>query len=68
MPYKPKRTKFDKDARPPVQTYIKPFMTKEEFMIDWVLKRAAFREEFSGTLAAKTASEVWDKIQELKGA
>ena len=41
-------------------------MTKEEFMIDWVLKRAAFREDFSGTLAAKTASEVWDKIQSLK--
>lgn len=41
-------------------------MTKEEFMIQWVFLRAGFREDFSGTAAAKAASEVWDKIQELK--
>lgn len=41
-------------------------MTKEQFMIEWVLLRASFREEFSGTMAAETASDVWNKIQKLK--
>lgn len=66
MPYQPKRTKFDKDARPPVQTYTKPCMTKEEFMIDWVLKRAAFRVDFIGVESVKAAAEAWDEIQKLK--
>ena len=27
--------------------------TKEEFLIEWVLTRASFREDFSGTAAAR---------------
>ena len=41
-------------------------MTKEEFLIQWVMLRASFREEFSGTSAAKAANEVWEEIQRLK--
>lgn len=41
-------------------------MTKEEFLITWVLARAAFREDFSGTAAARAADEVWQTIQKLK--
>ena len=41
-------------------------MTKEEFMIEWVLLRASFRDEFSGVAAAKAASDVWEEIQRLK--
>lgn len=41
-------------------------MTKEEFLIQWVLLRASFREEFSGIAAARTADEVWNEIQRLK--
>lgn len=41
-------------------------MTKEEFLIQWVLARASFREDFSGVHATRTASEVWDEIQKLK--
>lgn len=41
-------------------------MTKEEFMIQWVMLRASFREEFSGTAAARAADEVWKEIQRLK--
>jgi hypothetical protein len=43
-----------------------PKMTKEEFLIEWVLLRASFRTDFSGTSAAEAASETWDKIQKLK--
>ena len=41
-------------------------MTKEEFIIQWVLARASFRDDFSGTAAAKAAAEVWDTIQRIK--
>ena len=41
-------------------------MPKEEFMIQWVMLRASFREEFSGTAAARAADEVWKEIQRLK--
>lgn len=41
-------------------------MTKEEFLITWVLARASFREDFSGTAAAKAAEDVWRFIQEAK--
>jgi hypothetical protein len=41
-------------------------MTKEEFIIQWVLARASFREDFSGIHAARTAAEVWDTIQKIK--
>jgi hypothetical protein len=41
-------------------------MTKEEFMIQWVLLRASFRTDFSGTAAVEAAAAAWDKIQELK--
>jgi hypothetical protein len=41
-------------------------MTKEEFMIEWVLLRASFRTDFSGTAAVNAASEAWDEIQKLK--
>ena len=40
-------------------------MTKEEFLIQWVMLRASFREEFSGTSAARAAADVWDEIQRL---
>lgn len=40
--------------------------TKEEFLIEWVLLRASFREEFSGTAAARAANDVWNEIQKLK--
>lgn len=49
----------------PIPIRTKP-MTKEEFMIQWVLTRASFREDFSGTAAARAASDVWDTIQKLK--
>lgn len=52
--------------KPNFKTITSKRMTKEEFMIQWVMLRASFREEFSGTAAAKAAHEVWDKIQELK--
>jgi hypothetical protein len=41
-------------------------MTKEEFLIEWVLTRASFREDFSGTAAARAADDVWNEIQRLK--
>ena len=41
-------------------------MTKEEFLLQWVLTRASFREEFSGTAAARAANDVWNEIQRLK--
>jgi hypothetical protein len=41
-------------------------MTKEEFLIQWVLARASFRSEFSGIAAVKAADEVWKEIQRLK--
>jgi len=41
-------------------------MTKEEFLIKWVLARAGFRVDFAGVEAAKEASATWEKIQELK--
>ena len=41
-------------------------MTKEEFLIQWVMLRASFRDEFSGVHAARTASDVWEEIQKLK--
>jgi hypothetical protein len=41
--------------------------TKEQFMIEWVLLRASFREDFTGTAAAQTAADTWDTIQKLKG-
>jgi hypothetical protein len=53
-------------------TKIKPIphrpykITKEEFIIQWVLARASFRDDFSGTAAARTAAEVWDTIQRIK--
>jgi hypothetical protein len=40
-------------------------MTKEEFLQQWVLTRAAFREDFSGTAAARAADDVWKEIQRL---
>jgi hypothetical protein len=40
-------------------------LTKEEFLIQWVLTRAAFREDFSGTAAARAADDVWNEIQRL---
>lgn len=52
--------------KPIFKTITSKKMTKEEFMIQWVMLRASFREEFSGTAAARAAAEVWDKIQELK--
>lgn len=41
-------------------------MDKEEFMVQWVLTRASFREDFSGTAAARAAHDVWVEIQRLK--
>jgi hypothetical protein len=41
-------------------------MTKEEFLIQWVLARASFREDFSGTAAVRAADDVWKEIQRLK--
>lgn len=41
-------------------------MTKEEFLIESVLRRASFREDFSGCAAARAADEVWKEIQRLK--
>lgn len=41
-------------------------MTKEEFLIQWVMLRAGFREEFSGVHAVRSASEAWEEIQKLK--
>ena len=41
-------------------------MSKEEFLIQWVLLRAGFREDFSGTAAARAADDVWNEIQRLK--
>jgi hypothetical protein len=41
-------------------------MTKEEFMIEWVLLRASFRTDFSGVSAVEAASDAWDRIQKLK--
>ena len=41
-------------------------MTKEEFLIQWVLARASFREDFSGVHAARAADDVWKEIQKLK--
>jgi len=43
-------------------------MTKEEFMIQWVLARASFKIEFNGLAATEEASDVWDKIQRLSEA
>jgi hypothetical protein len=40
-------------------------LTKEEFLIQWVLTRASFREDFSGTAAARAADDVWNEIQRL---
>ena len=40
-------------------------MTKEEFLIQWVMLRASFREDFSGTAAARAADDVWNEIQRL---
>lgn len=40
--------------------------TKEQFMIEWVLTRAAFRDAYDGVGAARSASEVWNAIQKLK--
>jgi hypothetical protein len=40
--------------------------TKEQFMIDWVLARASFKDSFDGHLAAIEAARVWDAIQKLK--
>lgn len=41
-------------------------MTKEEFLIQWVLARASFREDFSGCAAVRAADDVWKEIQKLK--
>jgi hypothetical protein len=41
-------------------------MTKEEFLIQWVMLRAGFREEFSGVHAVRAANEAWEEIQRLK--
>jgi hypothetical protein len=41
-------------------------MDKEEFLVQWVLTRASFREDFSGTAAARAAHDVWVEIQRLK--
>lgn len=40
-------------------------MTKQEFLIQWVMLRASFREDFSGTSAARAANDVWNEIQRL---
>lgn len=67
MPYQPREKKFNSNAKPPKLTRLPvPFMTKEQFLIEWVLARASFREDFSGVAAARSADEVWNKIQELK--
>jgi hypothetical protein len=47
----------------PVRT--KP-ITKEEFLIQWVLLRASFREDFTGTAAVRAANDAWNEIQRLK--
>ena len=53
-------------------TRIKPLpvrnkpMSKEEFMIQWVLLRASFRSEFSGVAAVQASSDAWKEIQKLK--
>ena len=39
--------------------------TKEEFMIEWVLLRAASGGNFSGLEAVETANEIWENIQKL---
>ncbi len=52
-------------VRKPIPERKKP-MSKEEFLIQWVLLRASFREDFSGETAAEEASRVWKRIQELK--
>ena len=52
-------------VRKPILERKKP-MSKEEFLIQWVLLRASFREEFSGPHAAIEAYNTWNKIQELK--
>jgi hypothetical protein len=41
-------------------------MTAEEFMIEWVLLRAAFRVDFNGITAVESAHNAWKRIQELK--
>jgi hypothetical protein len=43
-----------------------PKLTKEEFLIEWVLLRASFRTDFNGTSAVEAAAEAWDRIQKLK--
>ena len=54
------------------QTKLKPIpvrtkrMTKEEFLIQWVLARASFRTDFSGTAAVRAADDVWKEIQKIK--
>jgi hypothetical protein len=39
--------------------------TKEEFIIEWVLLRAAAGGNFSGLEEVGTANEIWEKIQKL---
>jgi hypothetical protein len=41
-------------------------MTKEEFMIKWVLARASFRQDFSECAAVRAAQNAWNEIQKLK--
>ena len=55
------------------QTKVKPIpvrtkpMSKEEFLIQYVLARASFRaDNFSGTAAARAANDVWKEIQKIK--
>lgn len=43
-----------------------PKMTKEQFLIEWVLIRASFRVEFSEAAAVGAANEAWEEIQRLK--
>lgn len=51
----------------PIPKRIKPQpKTKEQFLIEWVLLRAAFRDEFNGVAAVRAASDAWNEIQRLK--
>jgi len=52
-----------------IKRHLKPKpvkMTAEEFMIEWVLLRAAFRVDFNGITAVESAHNAWKRIQELK--
>ncbi len=41
---------------------------KEKFLIDYILARASFKDQFNPIEALDTAEAVWNKIQKLKYA